>query len=245
MIVNWPHLACGAALGLVAGSFCATLAVRVRTGAGLALGGRSRCDHCGRGLSMIETLPLAAYVARRGVCAGCGGAISRLHPVGEALGALVVVSALSVSSWPDAGVFILLGFVLLAAGLVDAAVLKLPDGLTIAVAGLAGLLAWRDDRLVEGLVSAAFVGGALLGLRWLMTRRLGRQALGLGDVKLAMALAVWLGGLTSWALVLAGLAGMAFDAVRRPAERRLAFGPCLAAGAWVVGLAAEVGAWPM
>lgn len=71
-----------------------------------------------------------------------------------------------------------------------------------------------------------------LGVRWLVGRRLGREALGLGDVKLMAAAGLWLGpfGLPPF-LVMSGLTGIVqvllLRARRRDIGDGVPFGPAL------------------
>lgn len=218
MTPDWPILTLGAACGFVAGRLCAALAARV---SGVRAGGGGAVD------------------------ATWGDWLLSLHPLGQAIGALVVLSALAVAPGPRGVLLALLGLTLLTAALVDIAIMRLPDVLTAMAAAAGAALAWLDGRLFEGLFCASLAVVTLWGLRAALFGRTGRQALGLGDVKLAGALALWLSAATPWFLVLAALGALAVILVRRPADGRLAFGPSLALGAWIVGLVSEAGLWPM
>jgi leader peptidase (prepilin peptidase)/N-methyltransferase len=134
---------------------------------------------------------------------------------------------------------------LLAASCVDVATMRLPDALTAIVAAASAVLAWLGGRLAEGAVCAIAALVLLLVLRTVLAGRAGRQALGLGDVKLTGGLALWLGAATPWFLVLAASGALVVMLMRRPVDGRLAFGPSLAFSAWVVGLASEAGLWPI
>jgi len=217
MTIDWPMLALGSACGLLAGRLCGAVA-------GRTAGARASAGAVG---------------------ATWGGGLLSLHSIGQVAGVLVVLSALTVAPGVRGLLLALLGLTLLTAALVDATTMRLPDALTATAAVAGAVLAWLGGRLAEGAACAVVAGAVLLVLRAVLARRAGRQALGLGDVKLAAALALWLGAATPWFLVLAALGALAVIVVRRPADGRLAFGPCLALGAWVVGLASEAGPWPM
>jgi leader peptidase (prepilin peptidase)/N-methyltransferase len=75
----------------------------------------------------------------------------------------------------------------------------------------------------------------------------GQAGLGFGDVKLITALAFWLGLATPWAVVAAAGIGLAFAVLRGAGRRneRFAFGPMIAAAAWIVGMTREAGLWPV
>jgi leader peptidase (prepilin peptidase)/N-methyltransferase len=229
-----------AAAGLALGSFVGTAALR-STQARSALRGRSCCDGCGAPLGLAATVPIVSYIGLRGACARCGARIDAIHLVAEASGAVVLAgAALSGDLWRGA-LLAVLGFLLLALGVIDAKTQRLPDPLTAGAALCCALLAASRSwlRLEEGLAWAAGAVAVLLAVRALVRRPGGEPGLGLGDVKLAGALALWLGPATPWMILLAAFVGLAFQALTRPADGRLPFGPALAAGAWVVGIASE------
>ncbi len=66
----------GGVLGLVIGSFLATILVRWPKGEN-ALAGRSRCDACGTVLRARELVPILSWLVRRGRCRACGAWIDR------------------------------------------------------------------------------------------------------------------------------------------------------------------------
>ena len=135
---------------------------------------------------------------------------------------------------------------LLTAGIVDAKSKRLPDVLTAAAAVLAAGLAVEAgwEALGRGLIAGALAFGVLEIVRRVFERVRGRSGLGFGDVKLMGALAIWLGLLTPWAVVIGSALGLGAFAVLRPKDGRIAFGPALAAGAIIVGLLGEARLWP-
>ncbi|MBO9709870.1 MAG: prepilin peptidase [Caulobacter sp.] len=238
-------LALGLMAGAAAGSCGATVAVRATRGE-QALTGGSRCDGCGRTLGFARTVPLVSFVFQRGACAYCAAPIARIHFVGEALGVLAAGSAFAIADPVRALPLAVLGLALLASALVDASTRRLPDVLTLLVVVMAVALAAMRSPFDLGL--GVGIGAATLAGLWLLRegfRRLrGRDALGLGDVKLIAALAIWLGPATPWMMAAAGVFGLVAMAVAKPKDGRLAFGPAIAAAAWSVGLAMEAGLWP-
>lgn len=106
------------------------------------------------------------------------------------------------------------------------------SGLAVAFIGSPVGISWP-----AALAGAAANGGVFWGLRWLVSRLKGREAMGFGDVKLVAAGGLWLG---PWALpfimaaggiltlIGAGIAGVA---LRKPIWRgEMPLGPGLAAG---------------
>ncbi|HEX6348747.1 MAG TPA: prepilin peptidase [Candidatus Dormibacteraeota bacterium] len=86
--------------GLALGSFAGVLADRLPQGRSVVLG-RSECAGCGRGLGVLDLVPVLGYLVRRGRCFSCGIAIPRRYPLIElGCGACMVVSALALGPWP-------------------------------------------------------------------------------------------------------------------------------------------------
>jgi leader peptidase (prepilin peptidase)/N-methyltransferase len=234
-------------VGLCLGSFCATAALRLARGE-QALVGRSACDGCGAQLGWRETLPVVSFLVRRGKCARCGHRIDPVHLAGELCGAAILACAVSLSSpFRSLGVA-LLGLVLMTSALVDLKTRRLPDALTLTVGALCAAMAANasPQRLAIGAAAAVIAFAVLETLRRAYAAARGTPGLGFGDVKLIAALGLWLGVLTPWAVCLASLVGLAVVLWKRPArDERIPFGPALAAGAWLVGFAAEAHLWPM
>lgn len=233
----------GAAAGLIAGSFLSTLVMRWPRGR--TLGGRSRCDGCGRTLRAADLVPLLSYALARGRCRACGAAIDPRHPAMEIAAALI--GALAIGCAPGwAGVAgALFGWTLLTLGALDAEHRWLPDALTLPLLALG--LACGFGALDDRLIGAAAGGGSL----WLVNagwrRWRGHDGLGGGDVKLFAALGAWL----NWPalpplMLMAALLGLASvacrhwrgDRVRR--DEQLPLGTLLAAVAFPVWIAMAV-----
>jgi leader peptidase (prepilin peptidase)/N-methyltransferase len=244
-IEGFAEVALVGLLGLCLGSFVATAALRAARGSAY-LTGRSRCDACGTELGYLATLPVISFVSRRGACSACGRAIDRSHLVGELSGAALLMTSFALLDPLRATLVSGLGLSLIAAAINDAKTMRLPDVLTLVAATLGALLAAlrSPEALVIGVGAAALTALILLGARSAYSARGGSPGLGLGDVKLASALALWLGFATPWALTLAAVLGLLFVFARGAWRRRFAFGPALVAGGLLVGLAEEALRWP-
>lgn len=238
----------GALLGLVVGSFVATLAIRWPRGE--ATSGRSHCDGCGRMLRAVELVPLLSFLWRRGRCGSCGHAIDRRHPLIEATAAGIgLLAFLAAPGWHGlAGA--LLGWALLALLALDCSDRWLPDRITLPLLAL-GLLVGVGD--FQGrLLGALAGGGGLLAIALAYRAVRGHDGMGLGDVKLLAALGAWLGlwalpllllAATLLGLAIAGIRHLSGDPVHRHSE--LPFGACLAAAAfplWLWAVATPTGA---
>ncbi len=132
----------------------------------------------------------------------------------------------------------------------DLATFTISDAAVLAVAALAFAFRW-SSAMAEGeapghaaaaiALDVGLCGGLLLLFREAYYRLKGVDGLGLGDVKLAAAGALLVGGVGfSWALFAASLAGLALVGVARLLRRapagRLAFGAVLAPAIWGVWL---------
>lgn len=231
--------------GAVAGSFCATAALRFAMGE-RPWSGRSRCDGCARPLGWVETVPFVGFVRSGGACAVCHRRIDRLHLWGEGLGAAAAATALALAPDLSGIVLALIGLVLLAQGLIDIRTHRLPDAGNAVAAGLCALLALLHGQLILGAIAAVVAAGLLFVLKAWLERRRGRTMLGAGDIKLIAALALGLGAFTPYMLAAASLAGLAAIFIRRmKGHDRLPFGPFIAATGFVLLLAGGLTGAPL
>jgi len=233
-------------LGLVFGSFIATVAIRWPQGRS-ALAGRSACDSCDRGLRAHELVPLLSYALQRGRCRACGGAIHPGHPGTELAGLVVGVAAGLVAPGWEGVAGAVFGWLLLALAALDLAAFWLPNLLTAALAltGIAdGFLfppGWID-RIIGGVV-----GYGLLELARFTYRQVrGREGLGGGDSKMFAGIGIWLGAsMLAPVLLAASVIGLAAALAAKLGGRdmtmssRLPLGTLLAVAAfpgWLYGL---------
>ncbi|TDU76278.1 A24 family peptidase [Streptomyces sp. KS 21] len=161
---------------------------------------------------------------------------------GGLAGAVCGVVGGAVGGRPEGVVFVGVAPVLLLLALVDLAVQRLPDLLTLPLAGAtaAGLGGAALLPGAGGDWSGALLGGAALAGAYLLLFLINPAGMGFGDVKLALALGVILGwyGWGVWAVgaflgfLYGALYGLAL-VLRGPRGRRTAFpfGPFMAAGA--------------
>ncbi|MFF4317453.1 prepilin peptidase [Streptomyces sp. NPDC001568] len=143
---------------------------------------------------------------------------------------------------PEAAVFVALAPVLVLLALVDLAVHRLPDVLTLPLAAAtAGLLG--GAALLPGAAGSwrlALLGGGALGAAYLVLFLINPAGMGLGDVKLALPLGVALGWY-GWGVWMVGaFLGFLYGALyglglllrgRATRKQGFAFGPFMTAGA--------------
>lgn len=231
-------------LGLIAGSFIATLVLR--WGAERSIFGRSRCDGCGRTLGLVDLIPLIGWLVRRGRCQACGARINPLHLQVELAAAAIGVAALTQAPGYAGWSLALFGWMLLPLALLDARYFWLPNILVGALA-LGGLLFGApllDTALVSRMAGAAFGGLTLLLLAEAFKRLRGREGMGGGDPKLAAAIGCWLGWMPLPVMfLLASASGIVWGLMQKKdvpiTDRHIPFGAFMAAAAWLA-----VPLWP-
>lgn len=240
-------VAFAALIGLVLGSFIATLVLRWP--AGRSVLGRSQCDHCGRALGAIDLFPLLSALVSRGRCRTCHAAIDPIHWRVELGSALIGVIALALSPGTAGWLWALFGWLLLPLALLDARHFWLPDRLNLLL-GIVGLLIagpMLETSLIDRWVGAVVCGLTLAAIAEFYRRVRLKDAMGGGDPKLVAAIGAWLG----WQalplmLLLASLGGIVWALVSQrkgdqPLSRRqVPFGLFACAAAWFA-----VPLWPL
>ncbi|WP_109357239.1 A24 family peptidase [Sphingorhabdus sp. EL138] len=235
----------GAVLGLIIGSFLATIVIRWPEGKSV-VSGRSRCDSCDQPLRTPDLVPVLSYLARSGKCAYCGSVIKSDHPVIE-LGAGLVGGMAMFAAPGLAGLLgAIFGWILLTLAALDAQHHWLPDRLTLPLAatGLASAFFVPEPDIVDRLIGAFSGFFTLFLVGWSYHKLRGREGLGGGDPKLLGAIGCWLGW-SALPLVILGatLAGLLAALMMRirgdtvAADSMLPFGGFLAIAAfplWII-----------
>jgi leader peptidase (prepilin peptidase)/N-methyltransferase len=225
---------CAAAGGLLAGSFLNVVAWRLPRGESLVLPG-SHCPGCDHPVRPYDNVPVVSWLVLRGRCRDCAAPISARYPLVEALTAALAAGVVLTN---DGLHDVLLGLMLIAllvpVALIDLDHRIIPNRLTAlgALAALAIGLATDPSGVPEQLIAGAAAGGLLLAAA--LARPGG---MGMGDVKLAGMLGLFLGREAAVALLVALLAGTLVGIVvmarKGAAEGRrtaIPFGPFLALG---------------
>ena len=227
--------------GLIVGSFVTVVAHRVPRGESI-VAPRSHCPGCGVQIAAYDNVPVISWILLRGRARCCGAAISPRYPLTElSLGALYATTVLVL--WDEPGE-VALGLVfvtmLMAVTLTDIERRIIPNKVLVvaAVLGVAIAAVCDPGSLPERAIAAAGAGGLLFAAALAYPR-----GMGLGDVKLAAVMGLFLGRNVAPAILVALLAGslvgLAMIAREGAAARKQAipFGPFLALGG-VVGLLA-------
>jgi leader peptidase (prepilin peptidase)/N-methyltransferase len=201
-----------------------------------------------------QNVPVLSWLLLRGRCAGCRARISARYPLVElATAALFVAVTARFGPAPELPAYLYLAAISLALALIDLDVRRLPNAIVlpsygIGTALLLGAAVVGGDRgaATRGLLAMALLFALYFAIAY-------RGGMGLGDVKLAGVLGLYLGWL-GWSSVLVGafagfllggLVGVTLLATRRAGRRTaLPFGPFMLTGALVaVFLADPIASW--
>jgi len=243
--------------GAFIGSFLNVVVYRVPLGRSVVTPA-SACGACGHAIRWYDNIPLLSWLLLRGRCRDCGSGIAARYPLVE-LGTAVFLGVVAWRFVPEIFAtgsstdalaaalqmvaYLYLAAISLALAVIDLETHRLPNAIVLPAfpvgLGLLGIVAaltgaWTP--LLTGLaVAVAFA--ALYAIPAFVRP----GAMGMGDVKLAGVLGLYLGwlglvpatvGLLA-GFILGGLAGLAMLLVGRGRTAKIAYGPWLLAGAWV------------
>jgi leader peptidase (prepilin peptidase) / N-methyltransferase len=227
-------------LGAAVGSFLNVVIHRLPRGESLVKP-RSRCPGCGVPLRAVDNVPLVSWLVLRGRCRSCHAPISPRYPLVEVVTAAVFV-AVALARGVDNDLVLELPFaaVLVAVAAIDLEHRIVPNRIVIpaAVFGLVAAALVDFGQLPELLIAgaAAFTALFVAALAY-------PGGMGMGDVKLAGIMGLYLGAAVAPALLAAftagagvGLAILAREGVSAR-KRAVPFAPFLALGG-LVGLLA-------
>lgn len=229
--------------GMIAGSFVGVVAHRVPRGRSI-VGPRSECPSCGVQIAAYDNVPVISWLLLRGHCRSCGARIPARYPLVELTVGAAFAATTAVLYDDPAALALGLVFVavLAAVTLTDLERRVIPNAILLAGALVGtGIVAATDPGSLPERAIAAVGGGGFLLLIALIHPR----GMGMGDVKLAALMGLFLGASVVPALfvgiALGGVAGIVLLAIHGSAVRKHAvpFGPYLAVGGLVGLLAGE------
>jgi leader peptidase (prepilin peptidase)/N-methyltransferase len=221
--------------GLIVGSFLNVVAYRLPRGESLAHP-PSHCPSCDQPIKPYDNIPVLSWLLLRGRCRNCKAPISPRYPLVElttgTLWALVMWAR-----WDDAPAIalgIVLVTILIPIAIIDYEHRIIPNRITgpaAIVAILIGVL-FDQDFVVEQLIAGAAAGGFFLLAAIAYPR-----GMGMGDVKLAGMMGLYLGRAVGFAVLVGLVAGvvvgsviMARVGVKAGRKQQVPFGPFLALG---------------
>jgi leader peptidase (prepilin peptidase)/N-methyltransferase len=224
-------------LGAIAGSFLNVVTYRLPRRESL-ITPASHCPKCGTPVRPYDNIPILSFLLLRGRCRSCSAPISVRYPLVEALTAALCVGAvLAHSSASGIALSVALILIVVPAALIDLEYRLIPNRLTALGAVLALVIGLALDPSGEPvrLLAAVGAGGFLL-----LAALAYPGGMGMGDVKLAAVMGLFLGRAVAPAIMIALLAGVLVGGVviarkgaREGRKTALPFGPFLALGALV------------
>ncbi len=227
------------ALGATVGSFLNVIAYRLPRHESLVYPA-SRCPGCGTAIKPYDNVPVLGWLLLRGRCRSCKAPISARYPIVEALtAALAVTVVLTRHSAQEVALGLALIAVLVPISLIDLEHRIIPNKITLpaAVAAVAIGVALDLRGVPEQLIAGTAAGGFLLAFALAYPR-----GMGMGDVKLAAVLGLFLGRSVAVAILVAvftatlvGAVVMARVGVQEGRKTAVPFGPFLAFGG-IIGL---------
>jgi len=191
-------------VGAVLGSFLNVVIHRLPLGESV-VSPRSRCPSCGVQIAGYDNVPVLSWLALRGRCRHCDATISPRYPAVELLTALAFAAIVLVRGFDDDLILELpFAAALIALAGIDLDHKLLPNKIVYPLAawGVIGTLIAERSDLLEHLIAGA---GAFLFLFAAVVAY--PRGMGMGDVKLAGAMGLYLGVAVIPALLVAFLSG--------------------------------------
>lgn len=232
--------------GLCLGSFASALSYRLPRDLSILTQRRSACPSCGHSLTAADLIPFFSWVFLRGCCRYCRKPIGARYPLIEiATAFLCYVVYFLYGATPQTVLLFLLMPVIVSIIDIDLMYKIIPDSLNAAVLalGVAAFGIWviqtgPEASMIFHQVLQSVGGAALyilfsLSLRYIFSRALRKEAMGLGDVKFFGAVGFWLGLSLDKAgafMALSGILGivLGFIWAKLRQEKEFPFGPALA-----------------
>lgn len=228
-------------LGALFGSFLNVVAYRLPRHESIVKP-RSRCTSCGTPVKPYDNIPILSWLLLRGHCRKCGTSISPRYPLVEAATALLCVGAvLAHSSAAGITLSVVLILLVLPAALIDLEHRIIPNKITALGAILAIAIGTALDPAGE---PERLIAGAGAGVFFLVAALAYPGGMGMGDVKFAGMIGLFLGESVIPAVLIALVTGvivgvfvMARKGVQKGRKTAVPFGPFLVLGALVASFA--------
>ena len=254
--------------GSAVGSFFNVIALRFREEIRIwnwnIIGGRSHCPLCKKTLVWYELIPVFSFLAQRGRCRQCGGALPLQYLLVEIItGAIWVlvpmhVLALMPSAYIAAALYAVVFSLFILLALIDMRLYLIPNEVSLLLAVLGALIVFELSRMGADIFSflgyysflfgqpqnillnrvlASAVGFLFFGAIVFLTRG---KAMGMGDVKFAVPLGIIFGFpdaavMIALAFVIGALIGIwLLLGGKKHMKDAVPFGPFLVIGATLV-----------
>jgi leader peptidase (prepilin peptidase) / N-methyltransferase len=195
----------------------------------------SHCPNCGERIKPRDNIPIVSWLLLRGRCRNCGEPISKRYPLVEALVAVIfaAITAVHGVTW-DLAWQLPFAAVLVAVAAIDLDLHIIPNKIIYPTAAW-GVISAALIRLDD--LPALLAWGVGSGLFFLIAAIAYPAGMGMGDVRLAAVMGLYLGNTVLPAMLVAFLSGtavgvaiMSRHGVEKGRKMGVPFGPFLAFG---------------
>lgn len=243
--------------GIIVGSFLNVVIWRVPRRESIVRP-RSSCPGCGHEIRARDNVPVLSWLLLRGRCRDCSGPISARYPLVELLTGVVFAATTAFSVFGSLGftalpAFLFFGAVAVALAFIDLDTHRLPDVIVVpSIVVSLGLLS--ASALVDHepqRISRALLGAGILFSAYLVLWIIYPSGMGLGDVKLAAVLGMYMGWIGWGTLIVGGFAAFLLGGAyavgllatgRANRKSGIPFGPWMVVGA-ATGFAVGESVW--
>lgn len=231
-------------VGLVVGSFLNVIVYRIPAGLSVVRP-PSACPSCDTPIKPYDNLPLLSWLLLRGRCRSCGTNISIRYPLVEAATAVLFLATYLIVGldWTVIG-YIWFVAVTFALALIDFDTKRIPNRILLPGV-VVGAVLLGAGALADGEVGAygrSWLAALAYFAGFLVLALIVPAGFGMGDVKLAFFLGMFV-GFVSWQALAVAVFGAVFIgggvSILLLASRRVGrkdaipFGPSMVAGAWL------------
>ena len=224
--------------GLLVGSFLNVCGYRIPLGKSVVWG-RSFCPHCHHTLPFYYNIPLLSFVVLKGKCHYCGAKISWQYPIVELLTGILTWALFQKFGLSYAFLFyVTFVYFLIVIAIIDWHTQLILNKLLIALL-LTGIVINGIGHIIpfkQAFIGALVGGGSMFLIAYLGNRMFKKEAMGMGDVKLAFVSGFYFGWqFILWALYLGFIIallgiGLMWLVRRNRLPRQVPMGPFFALG---------------
>jgi len=229
--------------GAVFGSFLNVIIYRLPRGESIIYPA-SHCPVCGAKILPRDNIPILSYIILKRRCRNCGAKILPIYIIVESITALIftfgfLYYGLSFSLLE----FLTFCLILIPIAFIDWNTMLIPDSLSIGGTIVGLIFSIFGGKIVQSLMGGIISGGILLIFaiigRWIFHK----EAMGFGDVKMAVMLGVFVGWqefiiLLVIASFIGAIYGLIMEIRGKIEDSKIPFAPFLAIGgiiAYVIG----------
>ena len=229
-------------LGMAIGSFLNVVALRTISGKKF-YHGRSKCMHCLSTINWFDNIPILSFLILKGKCRSCNRSISVQYPLVELVTGGVFMYFFALSLKPQhLVIFLILSAILILISVIDIlekSIYQFHLYILLALTLVFRFFIEPTGNLIDLFYGPLVFGGFITVLRWVGGKIYKREAMGIGDAKLAVVLGFMLSlKLAVIALYIsfisASLVGVYLIVSKRKPERTIPFAPFLSFGAITV-----------